>query len=320
MKKEDVRIVFLGTPQLAAEGLKTLIKNGFNIVGVVSQPDSASKNHSNILIPSPVSKVAIENNIPLHRPIKLNKDYEFIANLNPDILLTYAFGQILSTNVLNLSINYPPLNVHASDLPKLRGASPIQSALLEGMDYTAVDLMEMVKEMDAGRVFYSKKIKIEKNDNCTSLTEKVSKTAKEVLLEGLPLYLENQLIGVEQDASLATFCHTFSSADYILKPSFDGNKCINIIRAFSMKPGAYIQLDNGEKIKIFSAEFEESNDNISPGSIIVNKKGIKLRFFDGYIIPNQLQKDGKRMMDSKAFANGAQSLCNHKFIEWYKSI
>lgn len=311
---KEKRIIFLGTPEIAAEGLEALILNGFNIVGVISQPDAKSKNRSSELIPSPVSKVALKYGIPLHRPIKLNKDYEFIKDKDPDLLLTYAYGQILSTNVLSLS-KYPPLNVHASKLPKLRGASPIQSSLLNGDKMTAIDLMEMVKEMDAGRIFYSEDIEILDDDNFTSLSKKVSEVAKRVLIEQLPLYFDNKLIGVTQNNQEATFCHYINNNDEFIESSFDINIIHNMIRAFSMKPGAYVKIkETNEKIKIFKASVIPSKDNIEIGKIIINKDKFLIRVSNGYIIPNLVQKEGKKVMDYKNFINGASKLNNLHII------
>lgn len=307
---KDKKIIFLGTPNIAAEGLEYLILNGFNVVGVISQPDSKSMNRSNELIPSPVSKVALKYNIPVHRPEKLNKDYQFIIDLNPDLLLTYAYGQILSTNVLNLS-KYPPLNVHASKLPKLRGASPIQSALLNGDKETAIDLMEMVKEMDAGRIFYSETIKIEEDDNFSSLSLKVSNVAKKILVEQLPQYFDNKLVGIAQKNEEATFCHYIKNDDEYIKSEFDMIKIYNMVRAFSMKPGAYVVVkETNEKIKIFKCNYLSSNDTIELGKILIGKGEIKIRVKNGYIIPLILQREGKKAMDYKNFINGASKLNN----------
>lgn len=138
-------IIFLGTPQMSADLLEEIIKdNKYKVVGVISQPDKPL-GRKKILTPSPVSMVALKYNIPLHRPEKLNNDYEFIERLQPDLLLTFAYGQLISTKVLSLS-KYQALNLHGSLLPKYRGAAPIQYALKNGDKKTGVCLMAMVKK------------------------------------------------------------------------------------------------------------------------------------------------------------------------------
>ena len=133
-------IIFLGTPQMSADLLEEIIKdNKYKVVGVISQPDKPL-GRKKILTPSPVSMVALKYNIPLHRPEKLNNDYEFIERLQPDLLLTFAYGQLISTKVLSLS-KYQALNLHGSLLPKYRGAAPIQYALKNGDKKTGVCLM-----------------------------------------------------------------------------------------------------------------------------------------------------------------------------------
>ena len=137
------RIIFLGTPEISAKLLEGLIKNNFNIVGVVTKEDKI-RGRGNKIEPSPVALVADKYHIPVHKPHRLNTDYQFIEDLKPDLLLTFAYGQIIKEDILTLS-RYKPLNLHASILPKYRGAAPIQYALKNGDDITGVSLMEMVK-------------------------------------------------------------------------------------------------------------------------------------------------------------------------------
>ena len=147
----EKRIVFLGTPEISTDLLKGMVEQGFHIVGVVTKEDKV-RGRNNKIEESPVAKMARELNIPVHKPHRLNKDFDFIKALEPDLLLTFAYGQLISDEVLALS-KEKPLNVHASLLPKYRGAAPIQYALRDGEEKTGVSLMEMVHEMDAGDVY-----------------------------------------------------------------------------------------------------------------------------------------------------------------------
>lgn len=306
MDKKDVRIVFLGTPEIAAQGLSYLLNNGFNVVGVVSQPD-APRGRGKRLSPSSVSQVALDRGIPLHRPLKLNKDYGFVEELHPDLLLTYAYGQILSTKVLALSSKFPPLNVHASDLPRLRGASPIQTSILEGDTSTAVCLMEMVKQMDAGRVFARIGINIDPEDDSTALEEKVSKTACELLGTYLPRYFDGELVGEPQDESQVTFCHMFSRKDEYLDPGSSPEEFVNRVRAFSSKPGAFLVLGDGTSIKVYRAIKSEAKGE--EGRILSADRGhLILGVNGGSVELLTVQKQGHKPMAARDFLNGTRGL------------
>ena len=252
----------------------------------------------------------------MHRPLKLNKDYSILDEWKPDLLLTYAYGQILSTKVLSYS-KLVPLNVHASLLPKLRGASPIQTCLIEGDKKTGVCLMEMVKAMDAGRVFASEVIEIPEDMNFTSLEEKVSDVAINLVLNKLPLFFEGKLEGIPQDESQATFCHYITKDDMELDLDYSIDKFINIVRAFSIKPGAFIRTMNGdEPLKILSC-FPYDDKSVKKGELkAVDKKHLVLGLNNGQVLITSIQKPGKKPCDGSSFINGMGSehviLIKHK--------
>ena len=200
------RIVFMGTPEIAANVLQALIENEYNIVGVIAQPDKPI-GRKKILEPVPTKKVALKHGIPVFQPYKIKLDYEFLKELKPDLIITLAYGQIVPQGVLDI----PPLgciNLHGSLLPKYRGAAPIQYAIKNGDKITGVTLMEMIDKMDAGKMYAKKTIAISDDDNSSSLFNKIGECAKELILETLPLYLEGKLNGEEQDESLVSFCPT----------------------------------------------------------------------------------------------------------------
>lgn len=305
---EKPKIVYLGTPEISANALKGLIEsNLFDIVGVVTKPDQPV-GRKMIMTPSPVALVAREYNIPLHKPIKLNKDYEFIEKLKPDLLLTFAYGQIISTKVLALS-KYKPLNVHASLLPKYRGAAPIQYAIKDGEKVTGVSLMEMVKEMDAGDVYATVKVDIDNNDNYTSLAQKVSKAGLELLINYLPKYFNNELVGVNQDESKVTFCPSIKKEEEHLDLNLSPNQFVNYVRALSETPGAYLILDN-QPFKIFKARVKEYVDNnVALGTIVnADKKGLIIKVNGGEVYLDEVQKAGKKKIDYKSFVNGEKNI------------
>lgn len=306
MDYRKARIVYLGTPEISANLLKALIDNGYSIVGVITQPD-APRGRNGKAMPSPVGEVALANDIPLHRPDRLNKDYSILDEWNPDLLLTYAYGQILSTKVLAYS-KFAPLNVHASLLPKLRGASPIQTCLLNGDDKTGVCLMEMVKEMDAGRVFAKKEIELTSKTNLTSLTEIVSNTAIDLALENLPLYLDDRLVGIAQDEAQATFCHYITREDMELDLDYSASQFANVVRAFALKPGAFVKTKDDEVIKILECEQADPSIEVEKGFLkAVDKKTLVLGLAKEAIKITLIQRSGKKPCDAASFINGLGS-------------
>lgn len=308
----DARIVYLGTPAMSAVVLRHLVEKGFNIVGVVSQPD-APKGRDRRPSPSPVSAAALELGIPLHRPERLNRDYSFIEDLKPDLLLTFAFGQILSSKVLALSSSYAPLNIHASDLPLLRGASPIQTALIQGLDSTAVCLMEMVREMDAGRVFARVPVAIAPQDNCTTLSDKVVQASVELVDKYLPEYLEHWLEGVAQDPEKVTFCTVFKARDEYLDPGLTPEEFIGRVRGFALTPGAFLELESGLRIKVFEAH--PSDVRGEEGRILeASGDRIILGVRGGSVNLTSVQKPGKRAMSARDFNNGTRDLKGQRVL------
>ena len=163
MKYNEARILFMGTPQISAYVLNRMIQYGFNVVALVSQPDRpVGRKH--VIMPTPTKEVATKYNIPVYQPEKIRRDYEFVRELNPDLIITLAYGQILPEGLLNIP-SYGCLNLHGSLLPKYRGAAPIQYALINNEEYTGMSLMEMTKDMDAGRIYATQSIKINEEDN-----------------------------------------------------------------------------------------------------------------------------------------------------------
>lgn len=302
----DQRIVFLGTPEISAYVLEGLVQNGFNIVGVVTAEDKVRGRNGKVE-ESPVAKVARKYKLPLHKPHRLNKEPDFVRDLNPDLLLTFAFGQILSDAVLALS-KYKPLNLHGSLLPKYRGCSPMQTALLNGEEKTGVSLMEMVHEMDAGAVYAVEEIPLTKEDNYTSLCDKMQRTALKLTLEALPLYFENKLEPVNQVESEATFTKMITKEDQHLSFSVTPSEFIRRVKALSLKPGAYAMY--GEEIlKIYDAVEDTSDAPVGEeGEIVVARKNnLIVSVKGGNVKILSLQRPGKKIMSAADFINGMKN-------------
>lgn len=306
MNKQDLRILFMGTPEISKNTLEDLIQDGFNICGVVAQKDKPV-GRKNIIEKVPTKLVAEKYSIPIFQPEKIRKDYKFIEELKPDLILTLAYGQIVPEAVLKIP-RFGALNLHGSILPKYRGASPVQAALINNDKVTGVSLMEMTKEMDAGKVYAIKEVNIDENDNATSLFLKIQVAASELAKEKIMDYIDGKLVGVEQDINKVSFCSLIKKEQEKLDLNFPKELIIGWIKALSDEPGAYLYLDD-VKIKIYKAEIVNDEKKGQIGEIISSdKNGLIVQTINGLISLLEIQKEGKKRMDYKSFINGNQNL------------
>ena len=299
---EETRIIYMGTPAMSAQVLEALIQGGFNIVGVVAQEDRPVGRKA-IMTEVPTKVVAKKFNIPVFQPHKIRLDYEFIKNLNPDLILTMAYGQIVPQGLLDI----PPmgcLNLHGSILPKYRGAAPIQRAIINGEKETGVTLMEMVNKMDAGRMYGVESCQITDEDNYTSLCKKIVKCAIDVSIKLIPEYIKGNLKGEEQNESEVTFADKILPETEKLSLDYDAKTFINFVRGMSEEPGGYLIL-NDLKLKILKAKITNQNVNGPIGTLEINKS-VFLKLKDASIELLEVQLAGKKKMDGKSFANGSK--------------
>ena len=302
----DARIVFMGTPSISAKVLEGLVSRGFKVVGVIAQPDRPV-GRKKILEPVPTKVVAEKYNIPVYQPVKIRLDFDFVHELNPDVIVTIAYGQIVPQALLDIP-KYGAVNLHGSLLPKYRGAAPIQYALMNNDKVSGMTLMRMVKEMDAGEMYDKEEVEIYPEDNCTSLFEKMGDAALKLILRALPKYLNGELIGVPQDESLVSFCPTIKPEEEKLDLTKGKEQIFGYIRALSDVPGAYLYLDN-EKFKIYKSEIISNEIKGQVGEIIkADKTGLHIQLIDGVLGLLEVQKEGKKRMDYKSFLNGNQNL------------
>lgn len=305
MKRVE-RILYMGTPQMSANVLEALILEGYNIIGVVAQLDKPV-GRKKILEKVPTKVVAEKYNIPVFQPEKIRLDYEFVKELKPDVILTLAYGQIVPQGLLDIP-RLGCINLHGSLLPKYRGAAPMQYAIIEGENVTGMTLMQMIDKMDAGVMYAKKEVEISEDDTLSTLTSKMVDCAKELILEALPLYLDDKLKGEVQNESLVTFCPTIKKEQEHLDLSLPAQKVVNWVRALNDHPGAYLLLDDA-KVKIWKAKVINNKVTYSIGEIIsADKNGLIMQGKDGQISLLELQKEGKNKMDYRAFINGNQNL------------
>lgn len=302
MRKE--RIVFLGTPLFAKVILKALINNEYNVVGVVSQPDKPTGRKHTIL-PTPVKELALEHGIPVSQPAKLRLEPESVLQYEPDLIITCAYGQIVPEEILQ----YPKhgcLNIHPSDLPKYRGGAPIQRAIWNGDTTTAICLMEMVKQMDAGRVFAREYVDVDVNDTYETLNARLADLSANLLVKYLPEYLEDKLVGEVQDEEKVVLARNISKEEEMVHfDTEDVTECYNHIRALYSDPIAYGVIEN-KRVKFMSVQMELQEVNEAPGTVLGFTNGtMNIACKNGILKVVELQMEGKSRMTADAFKNGA---------------
>ena len=310
MEKNDLKLVFMGTPEISAYVFEKMIEAGYHFVGLVAQPDHPV-GRKGIIEKVPTKVVAEKYNIPVFQPEKIRLDYSFIDEIKPDLVITLAYGQIVPQGFLD-KIPMGCLNLHGSLLPKYRGASPVQTALINNEKVTGVTLMEMVKAMDAGRMYAKKEVLIDEDDNATSLFNKIKEAAKELVLEALPKYIAGELKGEIQNEEQVTFCSIIKPEQEKLDLSLSAEAIVGWIRGLSDEPGAYLYLNN-LKLKIYKAKVVDNSKTAMVGEIIkADKNGFYIQASDGVISLLEVQKEGKKRMDYRSFINGNQNLLGQK--------
>ena len=310
MEKNNLKLVFMGTPDISAYVFEKMILDGYHFVGLVAQPDHPV-GRKGIIEKVPTKVIAEKYNIPVFQPAKIRDDYSFVDEIKPDLVITLAYGQIVPQGFLD-KIPMGCLNLHGSLLPKYRGASPIQTALINSETVTGVTLMEMVKAMDAGRMYAKKEVEIKEDDNATSLFNKIKIAASELVLEALPRFINGELNGEEQDESLVSFCSTIKPEQEKLDLSLSAKEIVGWIRGLSDEPGAYLYLNN-LKLKIYKAKVINDLVDHEIGEILqADKNGLVFQTKDGQISILELQKEGKKRMDYRSFINGNQNLLGQK--------
>ncbi|QBQ07560.1 methionyl-tRNA formyltransferase [Spiroplasma gladiatoris] len=293
------KVIFCGTPNIAVDVLKGLEKIDIEIVGVITQPDKFIGRKKEIKF-SEVKQYSLEKKYKILQPIKIKDSYEEIKNLKADFLVTCAFGQFIPQNILDLFKNC--INVHGSILPKYRGGSPIQYAIMNGDKQTGVTLMKMIKQMDAGEIYVTEKIDILDTDDSGSLFLKMGSLANKMIEKYLIDIFENKIQGVKQDETKASFAYNLSNQEEKIDWSKSNVEIINFIKSQSPSPIAFTFLNN-ERIKIKKARLiKEDEIFISlmkifvPGEIInLDNEGIIVQTGDGILKVLELQRAGKKM-------------------------
>jgi len=300
-----MKIVFMGTPDFAAGALEALIDAGHEITAVVTQPDKP-RGRSRELIPPPVKTCALKYRIPVMQPRRI-KTPEAVAELKQypaDIYIVAAFGQILSQEILDIP-RYKCLNIHASLLPKYRGASPIQHVIIDGEEKTGVTIMQMDAGIDTGDILYKKEIPIQDTDTYETLHDRLMVLGGEAIVEALALLEKGKLTPEKQEDSLS--CHAPLIEKSMGKIDFSRSalELDRLIRGLTPWPGTFTDF-RGKQLKIWKAGAAASGEaSAVPGEILqVDKDSITVATGDGELKIYELQLEGKKRMAAHDFLLG----------------
>ena len=298
-----MRIVFMGTPDFSVNVLQGLIDNyKDNIIGVVSQPDRKVGRHQE-LKNTPVKDLALKYNIPVLQPTNIKEEYDKVLELNPDIIITCAYGQIIPKVILDYP-KYGCINVHASLLPKLRGGAPIHHALIDGYDKTGITIMYMDSKMDAGDIIKQKETEITDKDNLESLHDRLSIIGKDLLLEVLPSIIEGTNDRIKQNLDEVTFGYNITREEEHIDFNKSSREIFNLIRGLSPIPGANAILE-GNEMKIYECKIVDTVYNNVRGEIVeVNKDGFVVCTGDTGVLITSIKPFGKKRMAATSFING----------------
>ncbi len=299
-----MKIIFLGTPTFAIPALEAIANSHHEILAVVTQPDTA-KNRGKKIIPTPVKQFALERGIKVLQYNKIRTEgVEELKSLSPDIMVTCAYGQILSQKLIDIP-THGIINIHGSLLPKYRGAAPIQWSVLNGDSKTGITLMKTERGIDTGDMLIKKEIDITDSDTSGSVFEKLSALGGEIILEGLDLIESGKAVFTPQDHANATHARMIEKEDGKIDFAKTSREVFNHIRGMNPAPSAYFEY-HGEKIKVHAAEKASGEFSGVAGDILFadRKNGIIIKTADGAIAIKNLQFPNSKAVSDKDFLNG----------------
>lgn len=298
-----MKIIYMGTPDFAVGPLRALIEAGHEICAVVTQPDR-QKGRGKGLASSPVKECALEYGIPVLTPVKIKapESVEELLKYPADIFVVAAFGQILSEEILNMP-RYGCVNIHASLLPKYRGAAPIQWSIIDGEKETGVTIMQMDKGLDTGDILFQKKVPITKEETGESLFDKLAEAGAELIVEALAKIQKGEVDPVKQDDSSSCYAKMLTKSTGKIDWNKSAAEIERLIRGLNSWPSAYTEY-KGKQLKIWKAQVLPHREG-KPGIIAeVTKDAVIVCTGDGALLLSELQLEGKKRMSTKEFLLG----------------
>ena len=299
-----MRLVFMGTPDFAVPALQTVAASRHEVVGVVTQPDKPKGRGKHLQAP-PVKEAALELNIPVYQPEKVREEsfVEELAQLNPDAIIVAAFGQLIPKTILDMP-KYGCLNIHASLLPKYRGASPIQWAILNGDEKTGVTIMRMEVGLDTGAIYLQKEYPLDGTDTGGSLFDTLSELGGPLMLEALDRLEAGTLEAVPQEEEKACYVRMLKKELGRIDWSADGRQIERYIRGLNPWPAAYTSW-SGKTLKLWKAEWIAEDTDQTAGTVTgTTKTGFFVQTGNGQLFVTELQLEGMKRMDAAAFLRG----------------
>ncbi len=303
-----MRLVFAGTPDFAATALKALIAAGHTIVGVYSQPDRPA-GRGRKLQPSPVKQVALDHEIPVFQPetLKTAEAQKQLADLKPDVMIVAAYGLILPKAVLDIP-THGCLNIHASLLPRWRGAAPIQRAIAAGDAETGITIMQMDEGLDTGAMLLKSLTAIDMSDTGGSLHDRLAELGGKAIIEALELLKKGELTGEPQNDDLACYASKLSKTEGHIDWATDATAIERLIRAFNPWPGTYTDLGD-QRIRIHEARALVTDSDAFPGTVVHrDRDGIDIACGNGTLRITRLQLPGSRAQSVNDLINGGKEL------------
>lgn len=297
----------MGTPDFALFSLRALVEAGEHVVGVVTQPDKP-RGRGYVLTPPPVKVYATEQGIPVYQPTTLKNGAfdETLAALNPELIVVVAYGKLLPKSVLD----YPKhgcINVHGSLLPALRGAAPMQRAIMEGLPVTGITTMYMAEGMDTGDMLLKAEVAIDEDDNFESVHDKLAICGAETLLRTLEALKAGTLVAEKQDDTLATYAAKIEKSDCLIDFTADAHTVHNRIRGLSPMPLAFTHTPDGKLLKVPAAKRGQSPEAgrlAAPGTVLSLENGIEIACGTGSVILTVVTPEGKSRMTAADYIRG----------------
>lgn len=296
-----MRIIYLGTPDFAVAPLKAIVENGFNVVAVVSQTDKRT-GRKRELKPTPVKEYALTQNIPVYQFEKIREEYSVLKELNADIMVTCAYGQILNQAVIDLTPK-GVFNIHASLLPKYRGASPIQSVILNGETKTGVTIMKTDIGIDTGDIVSVKELDILPNETAGELFDRLSVVGSELIVETLKLIEQGNETYTKQNSDFASHCKMIYKQDAFIDFTEEAEVIFNKIRGYNPSPIAFAKF-NDRILKIYQAEIVEQSGQAGEVLVADHKNGIVVACKTKAIKLVSVQEEGGKQMLATAYVLG----------------
>lgn len=298
------KIIFMGTPPFSVPILTMLHEEGYDIVGVVTQPDRPV-GRKRVMTPTPVKEEALRLGLPVYQPDRLSKSEELeqLINLQPDLIVTAAYGQIVPNELLDVP-RLRSVNVHASLLPKYRGGAPIHQAIIDGEKETGVTIMYMEEKLDAGNMIAKRAIPITDEDDTGTMFDKLSLVGRDLLKETMPAIIAGTNDSIPQDESLVTFASNITREQERIDWNKSARQIFNHVRGLHPWPVAYTTFD-GENVKIYRTSIVDETSKGTPGMIMkMSKNELYVQTGEGILSILELQPAGKKKVDVVSFING----------------